>query len=349
MMDTAPAMLAADTAQIARFVHALFRYADPDSVVALRSFYDDASSVHEIGVCRIADGLEALVAAAVAQATRCSQHPRPVVFCPPVATFAEGPQAREQDLINGLALSVECDMAPNDARTRLEGLLGPATLVVRSGGCWTDEQTGEVQDKLHLHWRLTEPTRDAATHTALKQARSLAAVLVGGDRSNAPTVHPIRWPGSWHRKDRPRLAVIVAENDAELELSDALERLADALPAMDLPASAILIAHGGAQPEIGEARDTSVLIQQILTAADYHAPLVALAMRYLKGGMAPAQVVLTLRGLLLAVPDLPGAGHHIPPALHRRGCTNLPPDRAGPRSWVHDRIQADCRPRHPRA
>ena len=303
MMDTAPAMLAADTAQIARFVHALFRYADPDSVVALRSFYDDASSVHQIGVYRIADGLEGLVAAATAQATRCSQHPRPVVFCPPVATFTEGPQAREQNLINGLALSVECDMAPNDARTRLEGLLGPATLVVRSGGCWTDEQTGEVQDKLHLHWRLTEPTRDAATHTALKQARSLAAVLVGGDRSNAPTVHPIRWPGSWHRKDRPRLAVIVAENDAELELSDALERLADALPAMDLPASAILTAHGGAQPEIGEARDTSVLIQQILTAADYHAPLVALAMRYLKGGMTPAQVVLTLRGLLLAVPE----------------------------------------------
>jgi hypothetical protein len=216
-------MLAADTAQIARFVHALFRYADPDSIVTLRSFYDDASAVHQIGVYRIADGLEGLVAAATAQATRCSQHPRPVVFCPPVATFTEGAQAREQDLVNGLALSVECDTAPNDARTRLEGLLGPATLVVRSGGRWTDEQTGEVQDKLHLHWRLTEPTRGAATHAALKQARTLAAALVGGDRSNAPAVHPIRWPGSWHRKDRPRLALIVAENDTELELGDALE------------------------------------------------------------------------------------------------------------------------------
>jgi hypothetical protein len=82
-------------------------------------------------------------------------------------------------------------------------LLGPATLVVRSGGSWIDDQSGEVQDKLHLHWRLTEPTRDSATHAALKRARALAAALVGGDRSNAPTVHPIRWPGSWHRKDRP--------------------------------------------------------------------------------------------------------------------------------------------------
>jgi hypothetical protein len=302
-MDTAPAKLAADAAQIARFVYALFRYADPDSVVALRSFFDDASSVHQTGVCRIGDGLEGLVAAATAQATGCAQHPRPVVFCPPVATFAEGPQAREQDLLNGLALSVECDTAPNEARLRLEGLLGPATLVVRSGGCWIDDQTGAVQDKLHLHWRLTEPTRDAATHAALKQARTLAAALVGGDRSNAPPVHPIRWPGSWHRKGSPRLAVIIAESDAELELGDALEVLADALPAAEPTRTAIHAAGVPVQSEIGEARDTSVLIQQILTAADYHAPLVALAMRYLKGGMAPAQVVLTLRGLLLAVPE----------------------------------------------
>jgi len=303
MTDMAPPIPAADTAQIARFVHALFRYADPDSVVALRSFYDDASSVHQMGVWRIGDGLDGLVAAASAQATRCAQHSRPVVFCPPVATFAEGLQAREQDLVNGLALSVECDTGPNDARARLEGLLGPATLVVRSGGCWIDDETGEVQDKLHLHWRLTEPTRDAAAHATLKQARSLAAALVGGDRSNAPLVHPIRWPGSWHRKASPRLAVIIMESGAELELGDALEILADALPAAETTGKAIPAAGAGAPPEIGEARDTSALIRQILTAAEYHAPLVTLAMRYLKAGMAPAQVVLTLRGLLLAVPE----------------------------------------------
>ena len=256
-----------------------------------------------MGICRIGDGLERLVAAATARATGCAQHPRPVVFCPPVATFAEGAQAREQDLFNGLALSVECDVAPDQARARLEGLLGPATLVVRSGGCWIDEQTGEVQDKLHLHWRLTEPTRDAAAHAALKRARTLAAALVGGDRSNAPPIHPIRWPGSWHRKDRPRLAVIIAESDTELGLGDALELLADAWPTAESTGTAIPAAGIGAPPETGEARDTSVLIQQIITGTDYHMPLVALAMRYLKGGMAPAQVVLTLRGLLLAVPD----------------------------------------------
>jgi hypothetical protein len=314
MMTAAPAVLVADTAQIARFVHALFRYADPDSVVALRSFYDDASSVHQMRVCRIGDGLEGLVAAATAQATRCAQHPRPVVFCPPVATFAGGPQAREQDLVNGLALSVECDAGPNVARAQLEALLGPATLVVRSGGCWIDDQTGEVQDKLHLHWRLTEPTRDAAAHAALKQARSLAAAFVGGDRSNAPPVHPIRWPGSWHRKGPPRLATIVVETDAELELTDALELLEEAagvLPANENTASSA----PAAQEEGGEARETAALVHQIASGAEYHRPLVALAMRYLKGGMAPPQVVLTLRGLLLAVPE---------PARDRKDGTVLP-------------------------
>ena len=55
--------------------------------------------------------------------------------------------------------------------------------------------------------------------------------------------------------------------------------------------------------EGGELRETAVLVREITTGAEYHRPLVALAMRYLKGGMAPPQVVLTLRGLLLAVPD----------------------------------------------
>ena len=36
MTDIAPAILEADEAQIVRFVDALFRYADPDSIVALR-------------------------------------------------------------------------------------------------------------------------------------------------------------------------------------------------------------------------------------------------------------------------------------------------------------------------
>src|SRR5260370_36006849 len=44
--------------------------------------------------------------------------------------------------------------------------------------------------------------------------------------------HPIRWPGSWHRKGTPRLAKTVAcSDDNEIDLNEALERLRDAVGA----------------------------------------------------------------------------------------------------------------------
>jgi hypothetical protein len=102
---------------------------------------------------------------------------------------------------------------------------------VASGGQWTDPETGEIQDKLHLHWRLTEPTRDAADHARLKEARTLACRLVGADATAAPINHPLRWPGSWHRKAEPRLCRIVSQTEHEIDLTEALELLQDAVGA----------------------------------------------------------------------------------------------------------------------
>jgi hypothetical protein len=142
-----------------------------------------------------------------------------VVFCPPIAVFANKDHARERDITEGLALTVECDQHPHTARAKLEAILGPATMVVRSGGKWTDPATGQAHDKLHLHWRLRAPARGEALPT-LKQARDIAARLVGGDPSNKPVCHPIRWPGSWHRKAEPVLCEIETANpDQEVDLA----------------------------------------------------------------------------------------------------------------------------------
>jgi hypothetical protein len=43
--------------------------------------------------------------------------------------FAGRDTACESDIVEGLALSVECDRHPQQARQILEGLLGPATVV----------------------------------------------------------------------------------------------------------------------------------------------------------------------------------------------------------------------------
>lgn len=303
--------LQADREQIGRFAAALFRYADEGTHVSLRSFPENQGPVFAIEAHRFTGDLDRLVDLAESHANRAARAGSAVVFAPPIATFADERSASEDALRNGLALSVECDQSPDAAREKLEAILGPATVVVASGGEWTDPVTGEIQAKLHLHWRLTEPTRDPAGHADLKAARGLAMNLAGGDPTSKPAVHPMRWPGSWHRKGAPRLVRIVSLTDTEIDLQEALDRLRDARAATR-PSGDGKPSKAGEETR-GESRETAALVAAVLSGADYHAPITALAMRYLKGGMADAQVVLTLRGIMEAVPeprrDLKGSVH----------------------------------------
>jgi len=135
--------------------------------------------------------------------------------------------ATEADIAEGVALSVDSDSHPMRSRQSLTQLLGEPTCVVLSGGQWTDPETGEVQDKVHLHWRLQEPTRTPEDHAVLKECRRLAGVIVGSDHSAVPLVHPLRWPGSWHRKGEPRLVIAEINPDREIDLYGALEILCE--------------------------------------------------------------------------------------------------------------------------
>jgi hypothetical protein len=88
------------------------------------------------------DNFRHIVDYAVDVARRAANNPEPCVFCPPIALFngRKGFQAREQDLLRGLASSVECDDHPNEAMQQLEEILGEATVVVRSGGQRVQDQ-----------------------------------------------------------------------------------------------------------------------------------------------------------------------------------------------------------------
>ena len=195
-------MLEPDRDQIEIFVEALFRYARPANVVvSLRAFYEDEDKAFRITPVRMTGGLRFLNDVAVDDARRAAQHPDSIVFAPPVATFSTPDGAAESDLAQGLELLVECDQQPQQARRTLEQLLGTATIVVASGGQWLNG--GAPEPKLHLHWRLRVPACTEADLKKLKQARSLAARLVGADPTSTSVVHPIRWPGSWHRKGEP--------------------------------------------------------------------------------------------------------------------------------------------------
>jgi hypothetical protein len=226
-------MIDVDRADIARFAEALFRHCDDEGYVALRAFDGGNKVWGEWPAPQIANGRGNVISAAISFAEAAAKSGKNIVFCPPVTTFKSAGSAAEKDVLNGPALSIDCDEAPTRAREIIENTLGPATVTVASGGLWTDPATGEVQEKVHLHWRLTEPTRTFADHMKLKEARRLATRLVGADASAVPLVHPMRWPGSVHRKAEPRLARIInLRDDIEIELSDALELLRDAVAAM---------------------------------------------------------------------------------------------------------------------
>ena len=123
--------------------------------------------------------------------------------CPPLATFGNDKTAAENDITEGFTVTVECDENPDAARVKLEAILGPATTVVRSGGVWNDGN-GVTQDKLHLHWRLANRRVSGKTLSTQASAEILRAPG-RADPTSIPICHPIRWPGSWHRKSQPRI------------------------------------------------------------------------------------------------------------------------------------------------
>ena len=230
----APATLEPDCDQLEMFVKTIFRRAALEGFVSLRTFpHERSKPASRITPINLKGGLDFLIAAAEDDARRAAQHPTPLVFCPPLATFTIKEHAREQDIAEGLVLSAELDQHPRKSLDTLQEVLGPATVVVKSGGRWSNGGA-EVEDKLHGHWRLQKTASTAEDIAKLKRARELATKLVGGDATNVPLSHPIRWPGSWHRKveAEPRMAVIeTVDADREIDLDVALAALTEAAQA----------------------------------------------------------------------------------------------------------------------
>ena len=221
-----PAELKPDREMLGQFIGFMFKNASPNGFISLRLYPDKGSDLEEaIDIQPIRVGDRELLDITVIRAAQASNWHEPAVFCPPVATFLTSQNAKTDNLCEGVAISVECDQLPQHARQTLDAILGAPTVVVKSGGEWINPTTGEIEPKVHLHWRLNKPTATPEEHGALREARDLATDLVGADKTNKSIVHPIRWPGSWHRKNEPRLAKIVASSENEIDLAEAVQRL----------------------------------------------------------------------------------------------------------------------------
>jgi len=188
-------------------------------------------------------------------------------------------------------LTVECDQHPQEARMKLEQILGPATIIVRSGGKWSNGN-GQSEDKLHLHWRLTSPVIDREGLRKLKRARDIAARLVGGDPTGKSIVHPFRWPGSWHRKGEPILCRIeTVDPDREIDLDAALPALIAAAPAEQQsdPKSE--------KPEPG-SNDWGDLVRGIVSGETYHPAIIPLSAKLVTAGLNEGAAVNLIRALM---------------------------------------------------
>ncbi|CDZ79879.1 hypothetical protein BN1013_00379 [Candidatus Rubidus massiliensis] len=140
------------------------------------------------------------------------------VCCTPIATFNVPDKATEEMIANGIAISVDFDhLDPLKSREVLEDILGPATLIIASGGQWQDDLTGDLKPKLHMHWRLKNPTLNCEDHERLKQVRKKASQISSGDLSASSPAHPM--PGSWHTKAEPKLCrILECREDVEISL-----------------------------------------------------------------------------------------------------------------------------------
>ena len=158
-----------DIEAITEFHAALFKHASADTFIAARAFRDDGTPAPPFLIQ--ATPTREAVGVVLDMANKAAPSSFPVVLAPPIATFKTRAGAAESNLAEGVAISMDADTAdPDAARAVLTKLLGEPTVVVASGGEWTDPETGEVRDRLHLHWRLAEPTRDLAGHRRLKLA-----------------------------------------------------------------------------------------------------------------------------------------------------------------------------------
>ncbi|MEF2549278.1 DUF3987 domain-containing protein [Aurantimonas sp. E1-2-R+4] len=241
-----PQQLEADADEMRLFAGIVFKRCEHGTGwVTLRAFEHDGDGPAVVNEWHPFDTNLVRVAAPVAAKVAGRPFAKRAVFSPPVCIFGdkratrqngtEYQDASEKNVLCAPVITVELDARPAASLAKLVSILGDPTLVVASGGEWSDPETGEIEDKLHLHWRLSEPAIDQKRQHELKRARAAAARLVDADESAVSLVHPMRWPGSVHTKGTPRLCRIIGgDHQRELNLEWALGVLEDAVAAAGL-------------------------------------------------------------------------------------------------------------------
>lgn len=139
------------------------------------------------------------------------------------------------DVLSLPCILIDFDKGNPDANLKaVETLIGPATLIIESGGA-TDRGP-----KLHAYWRLTVPATAEDINVACA-VRETLALRFDGDSAFKQAAQVIRIPGSIHFKDQPKAVKLRAVRPAAtVELSRVSETLKlsqECIQTSDKPAS----------------------------------------------------------------------------------------------------------------
>jgi predicted P-loop ATPase len=212
-----------DIEAIEAFCSTVFGYLD--GFIALRSFPektrpDGPAVAHEWVPVEQADRVARF-------AERCAV--RGVASYAIPGTVAAPRQAKANDVRQMQTLLVDLDDGDVTAKlAHLETHVGPATLVVESGG-----RTADGQAKLHVYWKLNEPAEVGPDVAEVCRLRKLLAEKAGGDPAFQSAHQPVRIPGSMHCKAEPTLVRIRDHHPArEYDLAELRERI-ESMPHRD--------------------------------------------------------------------------------------------------------------------
>lgn len=157
------------------------------------------------------------------QAETAARNGRGVFVVP--GSVGQNRRARAEDVIQSAVVLVDLDEGDIAGKlAHLEAHLGPATLVVASGGC-----TEEGQAKLHGYWRLTRRAEEAEL-ARLVRLRTLIEQRVGGDSSFDSLHQPIRVAGTVHGKFGIYAPVGIIAHRPHVYDLDQIEALAGQMP-----------------------------------------------------------------------------------------------------------------------
>ena len=143
--------------------------------------------------------------------------------------------------------------------------------------------------RFHAYWRVHDLPLEQ-----FRRSRRRSPRRFNGDKSVNDLPRVMRLPGFWHQKAEPFMTQrSMAAPPGEPYSAE--QMLAE------FPPIAATTRH--APPASGDYEELAELVRQVMTAENFHEPLVRLAWRFIKDGMPAGKVIETLQGLLLAVPE----------------------------------------------